>query len=184
MVMVIAGNGSISGITTGGLSANCVDSNAINAGAVTQPKIGSTMYAGYGPAFNAYQSSGHNVTNTTWTKIQLQTENFDTANCFDNTTNYRFTPNVAGYYLISGCLLFGTTTNARMSIYKNGAGVASGGCAGVSGLNAQGSTSVILYLNGSTDYVELYGYQATGGTVSTSPGADVTVFSGVLMRAA
>ena len=49
---------------------------------------------------------------------------------------------------------------------------------------SQGSTSVILYLNGSTDYVELYGYQATGGTVSTSPGADVTVFSGVLMRAA
>ena len=184
--MVIAGNGSISGITTGGLSANCVDSNAINAGAVTQPKIGSTMYAGYGPAFNAYQSSGHNVTNTTWTKIQLQTENFDTANCFDNTTNYRFTPNVAGYYQITVSCVFAATSSVPMavSIYKNGtqATLSSAYSGTASSITINGAS--LMYMNGTTDYIEVYAYQGSAGSLNVGSDSTLRPFSAVLVRSA
>ena len=48
------------------------------------------------PAFSAYRLTDQSVTGSTWTKVQLGTEEFDTANAFDSSTNYRFTPQVAG----------------------------------------------------------------------------------------
>ena len=61
---------------------------------ITVPAVTGTMNI-QGPAFSAYQSSAQTLSSNTVTKIQFQTEEFDTANCFDSTTNYRFTPNVA-----------------------------------------------------------------------------------------
>jgi len=55
------------------------------------------------PAFVAYYNTGGSgtlITTNTWTKVPFNTEVYDTANCFD-TTNYRFTPSVAGYYQIN-----------------------------------------------------------------------------------
>ena len=50
-----------------------------------------------------YQSTQQTSVSTgTWTKVNLQTEIVDTNNDFDNSTNYRFTPTVAGKYLITG----------------------------------------------------------------------------------
>ena len=67
-------------------------------GTITQAMLGSGVYAGYGPSFSAYQSSAQTLSTNTWTKAQYNVEEWDTANCYDNATNYRFTPNVAGYY--------------------------------------------------------------------------------------
>ena len=50
------------------------------------------------PAFEAFLSSNQTVTDNTTTKIQFNSEVFDTDNCYDNSTNYRFTPTVAGKY--------------------------------------------------------------------------------------
>jgi hypothetical protein len=50
------------------------------------------------PAFEAYLSANQNLTDNVNTKIQFDTELFDTDSCYDNVTNYRFTPNVAGKY--------------------------------------------------------------------------------------
>ena len=53
------------------------------------------------PAFEAYVStSSTSITNNTQTKVQADTESFDTDSCYDNSTNYRFTPNVAGKYFV------------------------------------------------------------------------------------
>ena len=54
------------------------------------------------PAFEAYLSSDQTVSDSVDTKIQLDTELFDTNNNFDNSTNYRFTPTVAGKYFAFG----------------------------------------------------------------------------------
>jgi hypothetical protein len=52
-----------------------------------------------GPAFRAFRNTSvQNVTGDTFTKVELNAETFDTDSCFDSTTNYRFTPNKAGYY--------------------------------------------------------------------------------------
>jgi hypothetical protein len=74
-----------------------------------------------GPAFSAYQSSGQVIGASVATKIQFQTEVFDTAAAFDSTTNYRFTPLVAGYYQATGGIYFGAGAQGnQLYIYKNG----------------------------------------------------------------
>jgi hypothetical protein len=52
-------------------------------------------------AFSAQRSAGQSIASSTLTKSQLDTENFDADAVFDNVTNYRYQPNVAGFYAIS-----------------------------------------------------------------------------------
>lgn len=127
--------------------------------------------AGTGPAFSAYMSANQTgISQNTWTKTTLNTEEFDTASCFDSSTNYRFTPNVAGYYQVN-FTLWGTSSTAygasvAGSIYKNGSAYKRttvnllGGSAGSTPINEIGTqVSAIIYMNGSTDYLEFYGYE-------------------------
>lgn len=146
---------------------------------------GATQSAGYGPAFSAYQSSAQTLSSATLTKVQFQTEEFDTASCFDSTTNYRFTPNVAGYYQITGGVATASSaTGCIIQIYKNGAAnkiVYYNGYGSYANSNG-GYGSCLLYLNGSTDYVELYCYFVTGQPISASSAG--TFFQGAMVRGA
>ena len=127
------------------------------------PQAGlATGVAGTGPAFSAYANAGQTVSAGTFTKVAINTEYFDTANCFDSTTNYRFTPNVAGYYQVNGSVSFGTTGAVELiaAVYKNGSIYTRG--TNVNMTSATFGDSVItfnevIYLNGSSDYIELYG---------------------------
>ena len=51
------------------------------------------------PAFEAYLSSAQSVSDATSTKAQPNTELFDTDSAYDNSSTYRFTPQVAGKYI-------------------------------------------------------------------------------------
>lgn len=137
------------------------------------------------PAFSAYASVAQSIANTTHTKIQLNTEVFDTNSNFDSTTNYRFTPTVAGYYQITGSVqLASTSAISAVEIYKNGGIAAQGRGVGTGGLNQAGNVSAILYANGSTDYFELYVYQPSGGAINTTAASDLTYMCGALIRSA
>jgi len=79
------------------------------------------------PAFEAYLggSGGQALSNDTVTKVQFQTELYDTDNTYDNSSNYRFTPGVAGKYFIYASVLYDTAGNDQLGphyIYfkKNG----------------------------------------------------------------
>ena len=110
------------------------------------------------PAFSVYNSNAQTISTGTYTKIQFNTKNFDTANAYDNVTNYRFTPTVAGYYFITGQVGYNTSVTApQCVIYKNGAGFKNGNNFG-SGNWA--TATALIYLNGSTDYVEFTAYTA------------------------
>jgi hypothetical protein len=63
------------------------------------------------PAFSAYLGSSQTFTKGVETTVQINLENFDTDSCY-NTTTYKFTPNVAGKYLLY----------AKTSIYMTDAG--------------------------------------------------------------
>ena len=135
-----------------------------------------------GPAFSAYQSSAQTLTANTVTKLQCQTEEFDTASAYDHTTNYRFTPLVAGYYQISGAFVASVNrTYSIIYIFKTGVNYKTSNSG--NGTTSLGSSiSALIYLNGSTDYVELYGL--TGVTQNTSNAAVDTYFQAVLVRSA
>jgi hypothetical protein len=157
----------------------------LEAAGVSQAKL-ATGVAGTGPAFSAYAGSTQSFSNTVTTKIAANTELFDTNSNFDKDTNYRFTPTVAGYYQINGAVLIsvGVAGIVSASVYKNGS-LANLGCSGMTdGGNAYGTVSVLIYLNGSTDYVELYGTQNSGTSKNSVAGSQYTYFQASLARAA
>lgn len=141
-----------------------------------------------GPAFRAFRNTSvQSISGNTWTKVELNAETFDTASCFDSTTNYRFTPNVAGYYSLQAALAAEAQTTstvyAQCAIYKNGAVAALGTRLPAFADETQGVVHDIIYLNGTTDYVELYGF-VLYGTVNENfiNGTTKTFFTGVWIR--
>jgi len=179
MTITINGTGTITGISAGGLP------DAI----ITQPELASGV-GGTGPAFSAYLASAQSVTSTTYTKAQINTEEFDTNSNYDNSTNYRFTPTVAGYYQIDGCLGFATTGSISggcfCTIYKNGSRFKDGiFTTGTQGTNFYSVVSSLIYFNGSSDYIELWGYVTATGTITFNVNSGtVSYFQGVLVRGA
>lgn len=142
---------------------------------------GTAMVSGNQPAFSAWLSANQTLTTQTFVKITCQTEEFDTASCYDNSTNYRFTPNVAGYYQVNANIYFNADTRGIVVIYKNGSAFKNGPDVSATALRGLG-VSCLIYLNGSTDYIELYGW--TQGTTVVG-GADFrTYFQACLVRAA
>ena len=154
-------------------------SNA-STGGVSQAMLASGV-AGTGPAFSAYRSGTQAITATVWTKVACQAEEFDTNSNYDNATNYRFQPTVAGYYQVSGAVepQFGQTYQ-YLSFYKNGSEVKRGSV--LASTATAVSLSALIYLNGSTDYVEMYVNFAS--SINLNGSAAVTYFQGVLVRAA
>jgi hypothetical protein len=177
MPITISGSGSITGISAGGLP------DAI----ITQPELAANV-AGNGPAFSAHRAIGsgnQSVTSDVWTKYAANTEEFDTNSNYD-TSLYRFTPTVAGYYQINLTLYMqpssGNYTVATCAIYKNGVEFKRGNDMRTAAALTTVLASGVIYLNGSTDYVESYGY-ISGTTPLFGTGQGFT-FSGSLVRAA
>lgn len=160
--------------------AGAVTDTYLNAGAVTQSKLG-TGVAGNGPAFSAYLSGNQTVTTQTFVKITCQTEEFDTASAYDNSTNYRFQPTVAGYYDVSATVYFNTETRGIVAIYKNGSQFKNGNDITCTALRSS-NMDCLVYLNGSTDYIELYAW--TQGTTILGGQPYQTYFQASLVRSA
>jgi len=135
------------------------------------------------PAFEATIGSTQAVTLNGITKVQLNTESYDSDNCFDTST-YRFTPTTAGKYFIYGQIYFYNTAGSNTvqrgdaRIYKNGS-VHRSQMSGVSDYPnssfneaAAGATAIIDF-NGTTDYIELFVYAAgSSGTPTLSNGSE------------
>jgi hypothetical protein len=141
-----------------------------------------STFGGTGPAFSAYQSSTQTLSTNTNTKIQFQTEEFDTNSNFDNATNYRFTPTVAGYYQVSAAIsLNASNAGINLTIYKNGSVFKRlQNTYNTTTFCASGST--LISMNGSTDYIEVYAQTSTGQALET--GAYATWFQASMVRSA
>ena len=172
MPIAINGTGTITGISAGGLPDGCIVTADLADGAATPAKTTG------GPAFAAYANTATSVPNGTSIKINLGTEEFDTANCF---TGSRFTPNIAGYYQFNFSVRMSNILTARADLAKNDTVIKSG--AHISGGTFTSFGGHLLFLNGSTDYVELFAYQASGSTQNADASLD-TSLSGFLARPA
>ena len=116
------------------------------------------------PAFEAYLGSDQTLSSGVTTKVNINTEVYDTDGYYDNATNYRFTPLVAGKYFVYAGLKIQTASDfisaVTVRLYKNGAEVVSdtvnaGGTAYFDYMSVSTSVTLDLSVN---DYVELYGY--------------------------
>ncbi len=131
-----------------------------------------------GPAFSAYAASAQSMTGAEITKVNFGTEEFDTNNNFASS---RFTPTVAGYYQINAQVITGTAQSRLIFyIYKNGSLYKTGNDLSAT---AYGTTmGTLVYMNGSTDYVEAYTYFSITG--NTQIGINATWFNGSMVRSA
>jgi len=147
-----------SGTITLGASGETV---ALAAGA-TQSGFGGTNT----PMVYAYMNASQTVSDNVHTKIQYNTEVFDTDSAYDNSTNYRFTvpSGQGGKYLINAsCYMNGNNNDEVMlevSIYKNGSQVERDERYGnySTGQDSGGVQSITRIMELSAgDYIELYG---------------------------
>jgi hypothetical protein len=172
-----------------GGSIELVPTNTASGFTVTVPAKTGTM-AMDGPAFSAYANATQSFTTGAQTKVAINAELFDTNSNFDSTTNYRFTPTVEGYYQVNGTarLAGASATQMVVSIYKNGALYTRGtdlvfSTSSMATLNC--TVSEVIYMNGTTDYLELYGSaSATSPSLNFASAQITSRFSAALVRGA
>jgi hypothetical protein len=153
-----------------GGSLNLVSADGASDLTVTFPAAtGTAMVSGNMPLALVKLSTSQSMTGGTQVVIAFDTKVYDTNNCF-NTTNYRFTPTVAGYYQVNltAYISGGSGANeVQTAIQKNGADLMypidiiptnMWSCSG----------SHIVYCNGSTDYITAGFYCAASKSINSS----------------
>jgi hypothetical protein len=147
------------------------------------PQAGlATNVVGNGPTFSYYQSSAQTLSASTNTKITFTSNDWDTTSGMFASS--RFTPTVAGYYVVDSAITMNASfCGGELLIYKNGSAFKNGaGFNGGSALCNRFNVSGLVYCNGSTDYIEIYGFIGTGQALTT--GSAQTYFQAVMVRSA
>ena len=147
---------------------------------ITSGKLASGVLPTNTPTFLAKLSADQTLSNATYTKANFNTEVFDPQSTYDNSTNYRFTPGVAGKYFIYGQAdLEGSNITANwIIIKKNGSNLWG------SHHDASGHTYTTQYIGvtdiaSATDYYEIFVYLDTSGTPKLKAdfgGSDMSFF--------
>jgi len=113
------------------------------------------------PVFSAYLNQASSSPVNVWAKVPFNAVDFDT-NSFFNTTSNRFQPTIAGYYNITLNVTMNSSTPSGSTIYtalyKNGVNIGQ-----VNNLINYVSTFThtlnidsIVYMNGTTDYIDAW----------------------------
>ena len=163
----------ISGDTALGAAPADTDELLVSDAGVLKRMDYSYIKAANTPAFFANITSNQTVGTASATKLSINTEEFDSDSTYDNSSNYRFTPGVAGKFFIFANGYINSLTNAKtvvIYIYKNGASIATGrNVAAKTGAVLTTYTSIIDTAD-ADDYYEVYLYHDEGGDL-TVPGS-------------
>jgi hypothetical protein len=137
------------------------------------------------PAFHAFKSGNTNISSGSDVKIGFDTELFDSDSKYDNSTNYRFTPGVAGKYLVYGQVNASNSSGEEYQygailLYKNGSELSrnaidfNNNSAGKGNQIIQAISMIVDF--DTDDYVEMYvkasvgsGTPSIAGDSSASP---------------
>ena len=135
------------------------------------------------PAFHVDfdDSSSTSIAHDTGTKMLFDTERIDTDSAYDNSSNYRFTPQVAGKYFVYASIGLNSSTDYPdkyfiCEIRKNGSTAILGN--NPSSFYTCATANMIVDMNGSSDYVECFGYHTIGSTQDTVNSKFYSFFGG------
>ena len=143
----------------------------VNMSSATQTGVGGTNT----PSFMAFLSASQSISNTTTTKIEIDSEVYDTDSAYDNSSNYRFTvpSGKAGKYYLFATVRANTGTDFEFSqvyIKKNG----SDRLQSTARNENYGSVHTFGVDDASAgDYYEVFYYQDSGGVINVSGNASV-----------
>ena len=150
---------------------------------------GTVMVSGNMPAFSAYLSATQTISNATNTLLQFNTVTnpfgYDTASAF-NTSTYSYNPKVAGYYLITANISGPASVTGVLNIflYKNASNIWTLSSLSNTAAGVVSNSSMVVYLNGSTDTIQLYAYQNSGTSQSVFGGSGNSFFQASMIRSA
>ena len=139
-----------------------------NIGIKMTPKGTGIFRIGTSARARAYANTAQTLTNASLALISLDTESYDPGGNFTPTVTFKFTAPISGYYLVAGrvCYVANATGTRAVSIKVNGAVVSEIVLPTVTTANAtEMMASDIIYL-AATDYVQLFGYQTSGGNLN------------------
>lgn len=116
------------------------------------------------PSFSVHKNGAdQSINNSTETKLTWSTELFDTNSDF---ASNKFTPQVAGKYLLTAGLAIGASLGDQkimaIRIYKNGSELHSVRNSGSGTIECYANISVVVDADGSSDYFEIYAWQNSG----------------------
>ena len=154
-------------VTSAKLATDSVSTDALNL--ASNYTFTGTIAGVKGPAFKAYKSAAQNgVGHNSTTKITFETEVYDTDSCY-NTSNSRFTPTRAGYYLIIAQIeLSGAVDENRVMgiLWKNGSTLSEGNnsSGNNNGVFPSSRSAWLVPCNGSSDYIEIAAYGSADGS--------------------
>lgn len=160
----------------------------------TVPHQASFQFLTTPPSLYCYQNTAQAaLANTTTTVITFDTNVYDTdsSGATHSTTvnTSRVVPLTAGYHLVTAtiCWASNVTGHRQCEIRKNAAGSGAGGtriafgaeqAISVAGAVSFTQITTIVQFNGTTDYIELFGYQSSGGTLSVAAAASTGGYIG------
>lgn len=131
---------------------------------------------------SVYSSTDEALGGSAYDKVDFDSEHFDSNSMWDGSTPSRVRCNSDGLYLVVFKVQFATNTtgNRRVQIRENAAGSSSGGTArgiwngpALVGESTRIAGSRLLRLI-DTDYVELFAYQDSGGSLDIEGGSSTT----------
>ena len=145
------------------------------------------------PAFKAFLSASQTgLTSSADTKVNFDAIEYDVGGYYDNTTNYRYTPLVAGYYHIVFSCSCGSSVDiddfilniVKNDVFHTQSRVHLTGVTNDDLFASSLNSLEIIHMNGTTDY--LHCSARVGSEDATSPefrsGKDRTYFSGLLLQ--
>jgi len=136
----------------------------------TAARIKTYAGASMTPAFHALLSANQEgLSDGATTRINCNTEILDSDNAYDNSSNYRFTPQTAGKYFVYAQVMADSDGTANLvdmdlEIRKNNTTI-SKSTMNFSNNNIRLATinsQAVISLNGSSDYLDVYVYVNTG----------------------
>lgn len=130
-----------------------------------------------GKTCRAIRTGSQSISNAFYTGVNLTSEDFDPMGWHDSAGAFPniIVPNIPGYYQVEGSVEFVAVAGGVRQAYINArtfgagpfrmAGCSDGGSASYPSFL---SVSTVVYMNGSTDYVELLLWQNSGAALNTS----------------
>ena len=143
---------------------------------------GSAVGGANTPAFLARLSSTtQSISDDTYTKIQFNTEVYDTASAYDNSSNYRFTvPSGQGgkYFIYSAVRMASSSATLTLNLRLNGSNA---GFSSLKAVSGELQTITLMYSKdlSASDYLEVFIRQQSGGSLNASGDSnDTTTYFG------
>lgn len=167
---------SFTGDANTGLWSAGADTLSLSTNGVKALEVDSTQFidSATQPRAGAYNNTTQSLTTGTETVITFNTEDFDVGAMHDtgsNTSRFTVPTGGDGVYLFMGTVVFAASAdgNGRYAYWRKNGTTAITGLSGFVGTSAQFSGASItgLAVLAAADYIELLGYQNSGGSLNT-----------------